>query len=44
MVTHDGMVWEEGDTTSFRRLEGAEKYIHIATTFCIRLLLKALNA
>lgn len=43
MITHDGMVWEEGDTEPFHRLQGAEKYIHQTTVFCIRAILKVLQ-
>ncbi len=43
MVTHDGMVWEEGDAQPFRRLHGAEKYIHTVQTFLVKLILKVLS-
>lgn len=43
MITHDGKVWEEGNTEPFRRLTGAEKYIHTAQTFLVKLLLNFLS-
>lgn len=43
MITHDGKVWEEGDAEPFRRLMGAEKYIHTAQTFLVKLLLRVLS-
>lgn len=42
LVTHDGMVWEEGDTT-FHRLEGAEKYVHVIEVFLTKIILKVLS-
>jgi hypothetical protein len=40
MRTHDGMVWEEGDEGSFRRLQGVEKFIHQVEVFAIKLILR----
>jgi len=43
VITHDGMVWEEGDTVAFRRLEGMEKAIHTVQVFLTRMILKAIS-
>lgn len=43
MISHDGMVWEEGDEQPFRRLQGAEKYVHAVQTFLVKLILKVLS-
>jgi len=43
MITHDGMVWEEGDVESFRKLTGVEKHIHTVQTFLVKLILKVLS-
>lgn len=42
LLTHDGWAWEEGETT--HRLTGMEMYVHKATVFCLRWILKALVA
>ena len=44
MITHDGIVWEEGDATAFRKLKGVELFIHKVQTFCVKAILKVLNA
>ena len=43
MISHDGMVWEEGDKEPFRRLKGVEKFIHQVTVLCIKGVLKVLQ-
>lgn len=44
VITHDGMVWEEGDEAlHLRRLEGMEKYFHMVEVFCIKLILKVIS-
>lgn len=43
-ITHDGMVWEEGDTESFRRLTGIEKYAHQVQVFLMKVTLRIINA
>ena len=43
IITHDGMIWEEGDTEIFRRFQGFEKAVHQATVFCIRVILSILS-
>ena len=42
-ITHDGWVWEEGESTN-HRLAGTEKYVHAVEVFFIKLLLGAFNA
>jgi hypothetical protein len=43
VITHDGLVWEEGDETTFRKLEGMEKYLHQAQVFLARMILKVIS-
>ena len=43
LLTHDGWAWEEGEG-AMHRLSGVERYVHLATTFCIRMILKVFNA
>ena len=42
VVTHDGLVWEEGDTVTFRKMDGVELRIHQVQVFLTKLILKAL--
>jgi hypothetical protein len=42
LLTHDGLAWSE-DEPSMKRLTGAERYVHLATVFCMKLILKVLS-
>jgi hypothetical protein len=42
LITHDGLVWEEGDET-FHRLTGMEKVVHQVQVSLSRWVLKALS-
>jgi len=42
ILTNDGMVWSEEEPT-LRRLEGAERYIHLVTVFLIKVIRKVLS-
>jgi hypothetical protein len=41
VITHDGIVWEEGDESA-RKLTGSEKIAHQVQVFFTKLILKAL--
>ena len=43
-ISHDGLVWEEGDDYAFRKLTGTEMYIHVAQVFLMKLMLKVLSS
>lgn len=43
VITHDGMVWEEGDTAAFRKLDGIEKHFHTGQVWLIKLILKVIS-
>jgi len=42
ILTHDGLSWAE-DEGPMKPLTGAERYVHVATVFCIKLILKVLS-
>lgn len=43
VITHDGLVWEEDDTATFRKLAGMEMLVHNIQIFFTKIILKVLR-